>query len=496
MSRSFLAFLFFCAVTAAGEQEKPLWLVVGPAALVEPLSPLVQHRREQGLDVLVVTGNAVPEALGRAGRPPDYLLLVGDDANDALEAAWRLPSRRLPLYRWRAVQEKTYASDAVWVDRDGDLLPDIPVGRIPARTAEQVRIAVAKTLAYESRGPALEDLRLVAWAGAPGYGGVVDAMATTLLVNTVRQRAPAWASPWLISADARQPLCGWPSDHPAQFGQALRKGSLLGFVAAHGNADGIFSMTHEGRSIWLGHREVRRFLGGDAPTAPLVLLACNGAEFGRPMDSLAEAMLFLRGGPVATIGATTESHPLTNYFTGICMLRALAGEYGASKRLGDLWLRAQRNAAKQRNPLIEAVLRDVEGRLDASIDTARLRSDQQRMYVLLGDPALRLPLPDRLEAKLERTSTGWTWTATRVEGATRLHVGFKSFTPPAALVPSHATADTRRELFAQANAAESFGSLAVLEGKTPWRGVVTEPGRIRLVAIGPALLRVAILEAR
>ena len=42
----------------------------------------------------------------------------------------------------------------------------------------------------------------------------------------------------------------------------------------------------------------------------------------------AKSLLFLPGGPVATIGATTESHPLTNDFSGACLLTAVRRNFG------------------------------------------------------------------------------------------------------------------------------------------------------------------------
>ena len=49
------------------------------------------------------------------------------------------------------------------------------------------------------------------------------------------------------------------------------------------------------------------------------------------------------GGPVAAIGATTESHPLTNYYSGVELLKRLSGKY---RRLGDLWLEIPRLGVK------------------------------------------------------------------------------------------------------------------------------------------------------
>ena len=63
-------------------------------------------------------------------------------------------------------------------------------------------------------------------------------------------------------------------------------------------------------------------------------------------------------------------------------------------------------------------------------------------------------------------------------------------------VAAGADAEARRDLFAAANAAEGFASLSLLEGDAAWHGVLAEPGRLRLVATGPGLLRVAVLDAR
>jgi hypothetical protein len=467
--------------------EEQLWLAVGPADLLKPLAPLAKYRADQGLHVVVRAGG-VKAAL--AEHAPAFLLLVGDHAAGSEKEAWHLPAKTLRLYRWRKAQAETYASDAAWGDRDGDGLPECAVGRIPARTPAEVAEVVRKTIAYETRVPTVNDLRLVVWAGAPGYGGLVDAFATLMLVTTVRNNAPQWMSPWIISADARQALCGWPLDHAELFSRALREGSLMNAIGAHGNADATYSMRHEGRWIIYTALHAARFLKGDRPVAPLIFLACNCAKHDGVDASLAERLLFLPGGPVATLGATTESHPLTNNYLGACALRALDGKYGRHDRLGALWLESQRHAAKERDLILERMLKDVEGKLEPEIDVAKLRRDQQLMYALLGDPALRLPLPRPLEATIDADGH---WKATRVEGATELHVAFRSVPRKMPPLPGKDAA-TRRLAFAEANQAEGYTARGVLRGDSEWTGRLEERGQLRLVATGPGVLRVAVLE--
>jgi len=494
--RAFFALVLITGLATAQEAQKPVWMAVGPPALLKALGPLADHRREEGFDVRLVPATNVADALAKAPQPPAYLLLVGDAGEGEAADAWRLPPKTMELYRWRAVQKKTYASDAAWGDRDGDGLPDLPVGRIPAHTPAQVQAVVKKTLAWEQRTFGPGDLRLVAWAGAPGYGGAVDTMATTMLVNTLREHAPRWAAEWLISADSIQPLCGWPPDQPALFAAAMRQGSLLNAACAHGNSQAIFSMRHGDGAVWFGRHEASVLLPGDAPTAPLLLLACNCGEFDGPQEAFAEMLLLLPGGPVATIGASTESHPLTNYYTGVAILDGMGGKDEGEPRLGSLWFHAQQQAAKAANLLIESFLKDVEGKLEPEIDTQALRRDQQRMYVLFGDPALRLPLPGALEATVKKDGDGWAFEAQPVAGATRLYVGLRPPSPAPAMVGKDANADTRRRLFAEANAAAEFAPLLEIAGDQPWRGRVAERGTLRLVAAGPGWLRVAAIELR
>ena len=77
---------------------------------------------------------------------------------------------------------------------------------------------VEKILAYERAAASVRDLRILAWGGAPGYGGAIDSMASTLLTTMVRTKSPAWCDAWLLSGDRDNALCGWPPDQPTVFG--------------------------------------------------------------------------------------------------------------------------------------------------------------------------------------------------------------------------------------------------------------------------------------
>jgi hypothetical protein len=152
---------------------------------------------------------------------------------------------------------------------------------------------------------------------------------------------------------------------------------------------------------------------------------------------------------------------------------------------------------KMRNFVIERVLRDVEGKLEETIDTKKLRRDQVLMYALLGDPATRLRIPEPLQAHVKRIENGWQWHVERPAGATRLEVGIRSANSPDATwqekPPSLAHA---RAAFEAANSALGYQTISRLTADKPWHGTVDAPGWIRFVATGAGGFYVIALESK
>ncbi len=491
-----LALSVLPARSRAEEEPAPLWLALTRPVFVEALEPLAAHRRAQGLAVEISTRPAA-EALATLSGPPACLLLVGDEGRGAEEAPWRVPAPRRSLYRWTRSQAKDFPADALLGDVDGDLLPDVPVGRIPARTVAEVETVVAKILAYERQTPTAADLRVVAWAGAPGYGKLLDALSTNFMVQTVRSRTPEWAGRFLLSAAPSHPLAGWMPDQPAIFNRELGRGAVLGTVISHASATHVAVCRTEGATVHYGPEETEAAFAEGEPKSPLVVLACDCGSFDRDERCLAESLLFLPGGPVALVAATTESHPLTNYFTGRALLEALGH---GKRRLGEIWIDAQRAGREAHSFLIEKALEDAEGSLEDDIDQEQLRRDQPLLYAVFGDPATRLRIPGPLQATVERTDSGWRWTVEKPEGAESLQVAVRrpaGAAKPIASPRPVGRAEAAARLVA-ANRATSFVARSPLPGGT-WEGEIDGPvgAWLRLVATGPGLFRVftAKLEA-
>ncbi|MHC4745046.1 MAG: C25 family cysteine peptidase, partial [Planctomycetota bacterium] len=374
---------------------------------------------------------------------------------------------------------------------DGDLVPDIPVGRIPARTAKQLKLVVDKILAFENRIPTPSDLCMPIWAGSSGYNPMLDSMATYLLLGIVEKHASSWVEPWIISADPKHPLCGWPPDQGEVFAGRFSKGGFLAAFLGHGTVRSFHSMYFNGKSIDYTGFDAKAGLAAGRPGPATVILACDTGRFIERENCLAESLLFLPGGPVAVAAATTESHPLTNYFSGVALVQQSRTK---SKRLGSIWLTAQKQAMQARDIIMERMLVDVEGKLEEKMNVAKLRRDQILMYALLGDPATQLNFPEKLDAEVKYSGGAWRWDARKPEGAGRLYVTLQR--PAQDLRPRTAQVDkdTAHRLFKEANDSFAFKAVGELTSGVPWKGAISEQGTLRLIAAGPGQIHVAAFE--
>ncbi len=154
------------------------YIAVVHRSLWDAIQPLLDHRAAEGLRIAKVdvqdiydewSGGLVdPEAirsfLARAyrhwnagGAPPTYVLLVGDGHYDFKNVRRTnlpnlVPPYLLDIDPW--IGETAADNRFVAVDGPDDYLPDMAVGRIPARNPADVTAVVNKILAYETTATA------------------------------------------------------------------------------------------------------------------------------------------------------------------------------------------------------------------------------------------------------------------------------------------------------------------------------------------------------
>ena len=140
-------------------------LILSHASFMSALAPLVARRRQDGFTVQLVDLQDVYDEFGAGDKtvdasrrfvqwtrthwrvPPRFVLLVGDATFDPRNFLGQGDFDFAPTKLIDTTTMET-ASDDWYVDADLDGVPEIAIGRMPVRTADEATTVVQKTLAY------------------------------------------------------------------------------------------------------------------------------------------------------------------------------------------------------------------------------------------------------------------------------------------------------------------------------------------------------------
>jgi hypothetical protein len=392
----FLSTTLFVARAAAAEKPLGQWLVVTAPAFRAELAPLIEHRQAEGFKVVIIeTTNVLspeqPAALlqarvrqvcERAGGTT-YVLLVGDMSANPTNAEQTV----VPPLLGAIERMKGELTDYGYGLNDTNGVPAVAVGRFPARTVGEVRSMVQKTLKLErAQSSAAWRNQLLLLMGNPGGGDFAEMMMEPAVGARLKRLHAAWNLQGIsCSTASRYYLPGARARE--NFFRSLEAGGLFAFFMGHSTSSNMWLVNREfiDRNAW---RDV------NMAKAPAIFFTsgCYALQIaGREDEGYGFVAMRNPNGPAAFIGATGESYTAPGFLASDGLLECFSQPPFPS-RLADYWLAVQAGLARGK---IHAGAFNLYDQFDGSKGKVPLdvqRREHLEMWMLLGDPALRLPL--------------------------------------------------------------------------------------------------------
>jgi hypothetical protein len=372
----FPAPLLLLLAAASGDEI----LVITPDEFAPALRAWREHREKQGFKVTV---RSKVEARGAGG--PKFVLLLGD--------VKRVPCTYAPakaILIWE--DEKEIATDNHLADLDGDDLPDLAVGRLPADSREEAEAMLAKVIAYETdRDFGTWRRRVDVIAGIAGFGEMYDKLIEAASTKLLAEEIPAGYDLHVTWANAASPFCPPPSAVADTVVERFNEGALFVTYMGHGSPRSLDRVRWGDRAYEIFDEDHVELLEARRGAPIAYLCCCSTGHFDGDLDCLAEFMLKEPGGPVAVIASSRVSMPYANGVLSKEMLGALFQE-GAGT-VGDM-LRIAKRRLMQPKP-DDALRNAIEAMAlfwkPNPKDRAEERHEHLWLYNLLGDPSMRLP---------------------------------------------------------------------------------------------------------
>ena len=395
-------------LNAAAAEPSPQWIVVTAPAFQKAIEPLRRHREADGFQVSLLTTTDVlsKEEIerGDARKLSDeihkrcrqakgkvYVLLVGVTAATAGQDA---QATVLPPLTGTIGRMKGRPSDNGYGCLDAELLPSVAVGRLPARTAAEAQQMVEKILAFERDGQQASWRRsMTLLVGNPGGNSAAEqALSNWYVSNTCRSTAEKLHPGWSVRAIYHIPESPWfvPDEklHDKTL-DALQPGQAFTCYLGHSSDAGFWSSGAQflERADWAHMKP---------PHGAGVFVTCGcfscqlDAEGREDHEGYGLAAMRNPAGPVAVVGAVGESYAAA----GQLAFNGLLADFSTAKlpdRLGDMWLHLKEGIAKGPLDFFTFTLFDYGDGSNGKVPLDEQRREHTEMWILLGDPALKLP---------------------------------------------------------------------------------------------------------
>ena len=317
-----------------------------------------------------------------------FVLLLGDADYDWSGDTSLIPTAQLTGWTYAETDEIT--SDNEIADLDGDEMPDVALGRIPARTLAEAEAVLERTREMEGvYRPGAWNHQVNVFASEAGFGDFIDEIIEDAGFAAVREVPPEWQLSFTYARPG-SPYAYPPATFSDRIYDLLNAGSVMMTYIGHGGEGDFDSVNWEGE--WapiLDSSDLDR-LDMTTRSSLLVIIACLTGSFDTG-DSLSEQFLHQPGGPVAIISATEVSHPLANG----ALVRELAYTTLVEElpTVGEVFLEAKRRLVTAADDPVRQEIAAFST-VDPNLATPEAQEDliyvHQHMYALFGDPAHRI----------------------------------------------------------------------------------------------------------
>jgi len=367
-------------------------LVVAPKEFHEALRPWLAHREKQGHKVAVAEPGDDPRAVVKrvhkeSGGKLRFVLLLGD--------VKQVPAHYFDatiIKKWE--RDPRVATDNRTADLDGDHLPDVAIGRVPADTPAEVKLMLGKVIEYENNRDFTRWRRRVnVVASVGGFGPMQDRAIEAAATMFLKQNVPASYDMHVTYAKPGSPFCPPPSKIMETTLERFNEGALFFAYIGHGHKLGFDRCKFQGNSWRIFDEDTAYEIKARHGLPIAFLLCCTTGHFDGTPDCIAEVMLRQPKGPVAVIASSRVSMPYGNAPVAKELLEAVFIDRTAT--LGEAFLQAKRRSFKAKDGDLQRAQIELLSNIYESDGKKREQERIEHLYLynLLGDPSMRIPHP-------------------------------------------------------------------------------------------------------
>ncbi len=362
------------------------YLVVAPPVFANLLDPLCDHRAK-ALKVAIVRTDDIetkhgkgPEGIAKlvASVKPRFLLLAAD-------------TDLVPTFlKKSAYTSDTFASDA---ELATDHFFGTVTGRFPAKTADELKAMIEKTVEYETTlagGPWQKRISFI--TGQGNFGPLIDPILEHQFAAVVTDQVPAAYDIETSYAKPSSKYC----PHPQKFGEnavrMMNEGALLYAYVGHGLRDQFDDFRWNGFSLPVLEAKDAKNISVKEGLPIMIVIACNTGEYDSVHgDCIGETLFKRRRGPAAFIGGTRTTQPYGNALLG----QKLVEQFLVRKAptAGEALFAAKEGVMAGDASLFRKQADAVAGLVQGPGSLEPMRKDVILHYNLLGDPALAIRRP-------------------------------------------------------------------------------------------------------